>query len=149
MTKINYPHIVIEKTFPAPIAEVFERLSKHATYNQAFAPIQVVRVKDAADPDRPDGVGSIRRLGFGPIKPLQEQITLLEINKCIEYKIIANPLVKYHLGRLDFHAVTEHSTQVIYRIDLQLRIPGLSKIILAQLNQAIQSGFSKLSRSFA
>jgi len=148
MSKTNYPHIVIERNFPAPIEQVFELLSKHATYNQAFAPIQVERVKDSTDANHPDGLGSIRRLGFGPIKPLQEQITLVEVNRCIEYKIIRNPLVKYHLGRLDFQSLDDGSTQVTYRIDLQLRVPGLSKIVLVQLNQAIKLGFSKLSRSF-
>lgn len=147
MTK-KIPHIVIEQTFPAPLEQVFALLSQHATYNRAFAPIQVLRVKDSVDPDRPDGVGSIRRLGYGPIKPLQEQITLLEENQCIEYKIIANPLVKYHLGRIDFHAVDAQRTQVTYRIDLQLRVPFLSEIMLARLKQAIKLGFAKLSRSF-
>ena len=33
-------------------------------------------------------MGLIRRLGFGPIKPLQEQITLFQPNQRIEYKII-------------------------------------------------------------
>ena len=78
--------IQIKKEFNAPVDQVFNLLSKHATYNIAFAPIQVVRVKDSADPERPDGVGSVRRMGFGPIKPLQEQITLLEPNQRIEYR---------------------------------------------------------------
>ena len=47
-----------------------------------------MRSKDSADPQRPDGVGSVRRMGYGPVKPLQEEITLLEENKRIEYKII-------------------------------------------------------------
>ena len=29
----------------------------------AFAPLQVVRVKDSADSKRPDGLGSVRRMG--------------------------------------------------------------------------------------
>ena len=37
-----------------------------------------MRVKDSADPERPDGVGSVRRMGFGVIKPLKEEITHLE-----------------------------------------------------------------------
>lgn len=147
MTKTIYPYIVIERNFPAPIEQVFALLAQHATYNQAFAPVQVERVKDSTDAQHPDGLGSIRRLGFGPIKPLQEQITLFEMDHCIEYTIIRNPLVKHHLGRLDFQSLENGSTQVTYRIELQLRVPALSKIVLAQLNQAIKLGFSKLSRS--
>lgn len=139
--------IQIKKEFNAPVAQVFELLSKHATYNIAFAPMQVVRIKDSADPERPDGVGSVRRMGIGPIKPLQEQITVLEPNQRIEYKIIKNPLIKHHLGTLEFQQVADNKTLVTYRIVLQVRVPFVSKIILAQLKTAIKIGLSKLAKS--
>lgn len=139
--------IQVKKEFNAPIEKVFELLSKHATYNVAFAPIQVVRVKDSADPERPDGVGSVRRMGFGPIKPLQEQITLLEPNQRIEYKIIKNPLVKHHLGIIQFEALDANRTLVTYTIELQARAPFVSQLILAQLQSAIRIGFSKLAKT--
>ena len=65
-------NIQIKKEFNAPVEQVFDLLSKHSTYNVAFAPVQVVRVKDSEDPERPDGIGSVRRMGFGPIKPFQD-----------------------------------------------------------------------------
>lgn len=139
--------IQVKKEFNAPIEKVFELLSKHATYNVAFAPIQVVRVKDSADPECPDGVGSVRRMGFGPIKPLQEQITLLEPNQRIEYKIIKNPLVKHHLGIIQFEALDANRTLVTYTIELQARAPFVSQLILAQLQSAIKIGFSKLAKT--
>ena len=139
--------IQIKKEFNAPVAQVFELLSKHATYNIAFAPMQVVRIKDSADPERPDGVGSVRRMGIGPIKPLQEQITVLEPNQRIEYKIIKNPLIKHHLGTIEFQQVADNKTLVTYRIELQVRVPFVSKVILAQLKTAIKIGLSKLAKS--
>lgn len=137
----------IKKEFNAPIETVFELLSKHATYNIAFAPIQVVRVKDSTDPERPDGVGSVRRLGLGFIKPLQEEITLLTPNQRIEYKIINNPLVKHHLGIIEFQPVDENKTLVTYTIEFQARAPFVSKLVLAQLKSAIKLGFSKLAKT--
>ena len=137
----------IKKEFNAPIETVFELLSKHATYNIAFAPIQVVRVKDSTDPERPDGVGSVRRLGLGPIKPLQEEITLLTPNQRIEYKIINNPLVKHHLCIIEFQPVDENKTLVTYTIEFQARAPFVSKLVLAQLKSAIKLGFSKLAKT--
>lgn len=139
--------IQIKKEFNAPVETVFELLSKHATYNIAFAPIQVVRVKDSTDPERPDGVGSVRRLGLGPIKPLQEEITLLTPNQRIEYKIINNPLVKHHLGIIEFQPVDENKTLVTYTIEFQARAPFVSKLVLAQLKSAIKLGFSKLAKT--
>ena len=137
----------VKKEFNAPVEQIFELLSKHATYNVAFAPIQVVRVKDSADPERPDGIGSVRRLGLGPIKPLQEEITSLIPNHRIEYKIIKNPLVKHHLGVIEFEPVGENKTLVTYTIELQARAPFVSKLILAQLKSAIKLGFSKLAKT--
>ena len=139
--------IIIKKEFNAPISEIFDLLSKHATYNQAFAPLQVVRVKDSTDPQRPDGTGSVRRIGFGPVKPLQEEITLLQENQRIEYKIIKNPLVKHHLGIIEFEQKDTDKTLVTYTIELQARAPFVSKLILAQLKSAIKLGFSKLAKT--
>ncbi|WP_130802685.1 SRPBCC family protein [Acinetobacter ihumii] len=139
--------ITIKKEFNVPIDEVFNLLAKHATYNKAFAPLQVVRVKDSADPTRPDGLGSVRRMGYGPVKPLKEEITLLEENKRIEYKLIDNPLIKHHLGRIDFQEISADKTLVTYTIELTARIPFISKLILAQLKAAITLGFSKLAKS--
>src|SRR5690606_17982444 len=139
--------IQVKKEFNAPIDQVFDLLSKHSTYNIAFAPIQVERIKDSADPERPDGIGSVRRMGFGPVKPLQEQITLLELNERIEYQIIKNPLVKHHLGIIEFEAKDADKTLVTYTIELQARAPFVSKLILAQLKSAIKLGFSKLAKT--
>ena len=141
--------IIIKKEFNAPISEIFDLLSKHATYNQAFAPLQVVRVKDSTDPQRPDGTGSVRRIGFGPVKPLQEEITLVQENQRIEYKIINNPLVKHHLGQIDFREITPYITLVTYKIELSLKAPLVSQIILAQLKAAITLGLLKLAKSMA
>lgn len=141
--------IQIEQKFNAPVEQVFELLSKHATYNTAFAPIQVVRVQDAADPERPDGVGSIRRMGFGPIKPIQEKITLMQANERIEYQLIKNPLIQHHLGVIQFQQLSADTTLVTYRIELQARVPVLSQLILKQLKFAIGLGFSKLAKTFA
>lgn len=141
--------IQVQQEFNAPLSTVFELLSKHATYNEIFSPVQVVRVKDAADPIRPDGVGSVRKMGFGPIKPLQEQITVLEVNERIEYKIIKSPLIKHHLGIIEFKELATNKILVTYTIELQARAPFVSKLILAQLKLAITLGFKKLAKKVA
>lgn len=141
--------IQVKQEFNAPLETIFELLSKHATYNQVFAPVQVVRIKDAADPQRPDGVGSVRKMGIGPVKPLQEQIALLEENQRIEYQIIKNPLIKHHLGIIEFKSLDANKTLVTYTIELQARAPFVSKLILAQLKLAITLGFKKLAKTVA
>lgn len=147
MTKKTSKMIVIEQKFNRPVAEVFEVLSKHASYNRIFKPIQVVRIKDATDPQRPDGVGSVRKMGFGLVKPIQEQITKLVPNELIEYKIIKNPLVRHHLGRLTFTTLDDQTTQLVYSIEFDGRIPLSSLIILSQLKFAVGRGMAGLAKS--
>ena len=147
MTKKTSKMIVIEQKFNRPVAEVFEVLSKHTSYNRIFKPIQVVRIKDAADPQRPDGVGSVRKMGFGLVKPIQEQITKLVPNELIEYKIIKNPLVRHHLGRLTFTTIDENTTQLVYSIEFDGRIPFSSRIVLSQLKLAVGRGMAGLAKS--
>nr|WP_298892840.1 SRPBCC family protein [uncultured Acinetobacter sp.] len=147
MTKKTSKMIVIEQKFNRPVAEVFEVLSKHASYNRIFKPIQVVRIKDATDPQRPDGVGSVRKMGLGLVKPIQEQITKLVPNELIEYKIIKNPLVRHHLGRLTFTALDDQTSQLVYSIEFDGRIPFSSLIILSQLKLAVGRGMASLAKS--
>ena len=147
MTKKTSKMIAIEQKFNRPVAEIFEVLSKHASYNRIFKPIQVVRIKDATDPQRPDGVGSVRKMGFGLVKPIQEQITKLVPNELIEYKIIKNPLVRHHLGRLTFTTLDDQTTLLVYSIEFDGRIPLSSLIILSQLKLAVGRGMAGLAKS--
>lgn len=142
-----YKKITMQQKFNRPVDQVFALFSKHATYNKMFWPVQVVRVKDSADPQRPDGVGSVRKLGFGKIKPIREQITKLEENQFIEYKIIDNPLVKHHVGYLTFKALTENTTLVTYSIEFDAKLPLVSAIVLSQLKIAIGTGMAKFAKS--
>ena len=82
------PEINVRQRFNQSPEQVFAALSTHASLNKLFWPVQVVRTKDATDPQNPDGVGSIRQMGFGPIKPLAEKITAFEPNQMIEYILL-------------------------------------------------------------
>ncbi|AOA57970.1 SRPBCC family protein [Acinetobacter larvae] len=139
--------ITVKKTFAAPIGQVFALCSQHANYNIAFAPVQVVRTRIGEDPQQPDGVGSIRRLGYGFLKPLQEQITVFEQDQLIQYRIIKNPLIQHHLGSIAFVAIDDTQTEVTYQIELQMTLPFGTKLVLAQLCRAIKLGLSRLAKS--
>ena len=89
----------------------------------------------------------MRSMGIGPVKPLKEQITLLEENQRIEYKIVKNPLIKHHLGIIEFEEKEADKTLVTYTIELQTRVPLTSKLILAQLKTGIKLGLAKLAKS--
>lgn len=139
--------IVIEQKFNASVEQVFKLFSQHAMYAKALSPLRIVRIKDSTDPHHPEGVGSIRSIGLGPVKLVQEQITLFKENQQIEYKLLKNPLIKHYLGRIEFNEITPNTTMVTYSIELQAKVPLLGELILARLETAFKLGLSKLARS--
>lgn len=137
--------ITVQQKFKQSPAHVFEAFSKHSIYNDAFWPVQVERIKDSADPQNPDGLGSVRQMGFGPVKPIKEQIITLEPNQLIEYKLIGNPLIKHHVGRLKFTTI-DGGTLLTYEIELTGKLPLMSLPVLAGLKVAIGVGLAKIAR---
>ncbi|RYY78243.1 MAG: SRPBCC family protein [Moraxellaceae bacterium] len=137
--------ITVQQKFKQSPKQVFEAFSKHSIYNDAFWPVQVERIRDSADPQNPDGLGSVRQMGFGSIKPVKEQIITLEPNQLIEYKLISNPLIKHHVGCLKFTAI-DSGTLLTYEIELTAKLPLMSLPILAGLKVAIGVGLAKIAR---
>lgn len=137
--------ITVQQKFKYAPQQVFEAFSRHSIYNEAFWPVQVERIKDSADPQNPDGLGSVRQMGFGPIKPVKEQIITLEPNQLIEYQLIGNPLIRHHIGRLKFTSIDE-GTLLTYEIELTGKLPFIALPVLAGLKVAIGMGLAKIAR---
>lgn len=137
--------ITVQQKFKQSPEQVFAAFAKHATYNSIFWPLQVERIEDALDAKNPDGVGSVRKMGFGSIKPLQEEITVLEPSQLIEYQVINNALVKRHIGRLKFASI-EQGTLLTYEVELEAKLPFIALPILAGLKIALSQGLAKAAR---
>ncbi|MDH4394214.1 MAG: SRPBCC family protein [Limnobacter sp.] len=140
------PQIVMQQQFNAPVSKVFGLLSKHATFDALFWPIKSVRIQDSEDPSNADGLGSIREMGVGPLKLIREQITLVEPNQTIEYAMLKNPLVRHHLGRLEF-AEQGGKTHVKYTIELESKPPLVDRLVLAQLKLTASAGLRKIAKN--
>ena len=138
--------ISITQHFTQSPEQVFAVLGTHAGLGVCFAPLQVTRVQDSADTHHPDGVGSVRKMGFGSVTPLYEQVTEYEPNKFVEYVLINNPLIKHHVGRLVFTAEGS-GTLLNYTIELEGKIPGSGDVILAGLKVGIKQGLKKLAKT--
>lgn len=136
---------IVQQYFKQKPEQVFAAFSKHRIYNAAFWPVQVVRIKDSADPQNPDGVGSIRAMGFGPIKPVHEQIIVMQPDELIEYKLINNPLVSHHLGRLQFAAKGD-GTLLTYTIEFVGKLPLSSLLVSSNLKVVVKLGLAKIAR---
>lgn len=140
--------ITLHQAFEAPLDRVFDALSKHATFNTVLWPIQSVRIEDSRDAGNPDGVGSVRKMGVGPLKAIREQITRVEPGRLIEYRMLKNPLVSHHRGELVFSEVNG-KTELLYTIELESRLPLAGPALLMQLKLSATRGLKKLAANLA
>ncbi|ENW81727.1 hypothetical protein F909_01411 [Acinetobacter sp. ANC 3929] len=136
--------VVMKQTFNAPIDFIFLLFSKHRTFNTVLWPLQSVVIKTSNDAHNTDGIGSIRKMGIGPLKPIQEEITQSMSNQLIEYKMLKNSLFSYHLGRLEFEQVGE-CTNLTYSIWLDSKIPFVTNIALIQLKSSATYVLKKIA----
>lgn len=141
------PSITVRQRFNQPVEQVFAAFNTHAKLNALFWPLQVVRVKDAADSHNPDGVGSVRRMGFGLLKPVAEKITAYQANQLIEYTLVGAAPVRNHLGRMTFTA-DGHGSFVDYYIELDSPIPLVAPATLMGLQLALRTGLARMARTF-
>jgi len=137
--------ITVKQNFKAPAETVFSVLSDHNRLSEVFgAPVK--RIKDGAD--SPNGVGSVRRMGPGPIAT-QETVTAIESNKSIDYVIsrFGGPIVN-HQGRLEF-ADTDGGSSVTWVIQFDTVPKLLGKPLNAVLSLVIGKGLQRLASKLA
>jgi hypothetical protein len=137
-------YIVMKQRFNTPIDLVFPIFSRHRTFNSLLWPLYSEVIKISADPHNSDGVGSVRKMGIGPIKLIYEEITHVIPNQLIEYKMLKNAMFPYHLGRLEFEE-KDGCTDLTYTIWLESKLPLIAELILAQLKCSARHGLRKLA----
>lgn len=137
-------YIVMTQQINAPLDLVFPMFCRHRIFNTILWPLTSVVVKTAEDPNNSDGVGSIRKIGIGPLKLIQEEITKIIPNQLIEYEMLKNCLFSFHLGRLEFEE-KEGISYLSYSIWLQSKIPLLATLVLAQLKWSATRGLKKVA----
>ncbi|WP_343578688.1 SRPBCC family protein [Acinetobacter sp.] len=137
-------YIVMTQQINAPLDLVFPMFCRHRIFNTILWPLTSVVVKTAEDPNNSDGVGSIRKIGIGPLKSIQEEITKIIPNQLIEYQMLKNCLFSFHLGRLEFEE-KEGISYLSYSIWLQSKIPLLATLVLAQLKWSATRGLKKVA----
>ena len=123
-----------------PVHELFADLADHERLSHVFG-VPVRRIRDGEGD--PNGVGSVRRMGMGPIK-LEETVTAVEPQRSIEYRITrgAGP-VRNHRGRLEFASVGTGS-RVTWTIDYD-SLPLVGTAVKAMLSRALKRGLGKLA----
>lgn len=132
-------HIVRE--YNKPVEEVFAALADHNNLGKVLgAPVK--RIKDAAKGDV-NGVGSVRRIGMGPLV-IEETVTAVTTNKSIRYKITKGGApIRNHSGELKF-AKTAQGSQVQWDIQFDSSLPIVGTLVRLVLKQAISMGLKRV-----
>lgn len=137
------PTITVNHRYDLPLSEVFAALSHHETFNLILWPLRSERAEDAPHPSPPDGVGSVRKMGFPPLMPIREEILKIVDGELIEYAMRPNPIFSQHLGRLVFLG-DEAGCELVYSISLESRLPLIDRLVLGQLKLSLMRGLPKL-----
>lgn len=135
--------IEIDETFDVPRSRVFALFADHERFGKLLgAPVKRVRDSDQADPN---GVGSIRKIGIGPIG-LKETVITFEPGLLIEYTITSMSPIRNHLGRIRFEDAPEGRTRVLYTISFEDIVPFTGKLVSSALDQGIRKGIKRVPR---
>lgn len=133
--------IEIDETFDLPRHTVFALFADHGRFGRLLgAPVKRIRDSDQADPN---GIGSVRWIGLGPIG-VEETVTSFEPDSLIEYAITSFSPVKNHFGRIRFNSPSENQTRVQYTIHFEDSIPLTGALVKSALNQALRRGMRRV-----
>ena len=133
--------IEINETFDVPRSRVFALFADHKRFGQLLgAPVKRIKDSDQADPN---GIGSVRKIGIGPIG-LEETILSFEPDSLIEYTISSLSPIKNHFGRIRFDDTPEGLTQVSYTIRFDDIVPFTGKVVSTTLEQGIRRGIRRV-----
>ena len=140
------------RQFSAPREKVFALFASHERFGAALTgpageKLGVIRrVETSPDPLHPDGVGSVRRIGFGPTA-FEETVVTCQPHALIEYVISKGSPIRNHRGHVVFHDVPG-GTQVDYEISFEPRIPGTGPAIALVLHTLISGGLNRIENEF-
>jgi uncharacterized protein YndB with AHSA1/START domain len=133
--------VLVERDFDQPPDRLFAYLAEHENLGDLFG-MRVERVRDGETGQR-NGVGSVRRLSFGGVAPLEESITAYEPNERIEYRITKGSPLRDHRGEMLFTERPGGGTHLRYEISFGAKLPGADRIVARGLRRSIPKGLDK------
>lgn len=134
--------VQVTQSFSAPVEAVFAALSDHNKLGPVLG-VPVRRIKDGNDD--PNGVGSIRTIGPGPIGT-QETVVGFVPNERVDYVItkFGGP-VRNHNGELRFKS-TDNGSEVTWNIHFDTFPSVIGGGVKSVLELALKAGLGRLAR---
>lgn len=137
--------VEIHQEFPADVSKVFAELSDHDRLGQILrSPIR--RIVAGTGPSGPNGVGSVRVVGPGPLG-FEETVVTCELDRLIEYKVTKGGPIKDHLGRMEFSPTPGGGCALHYVITFDGKLPGVGPLVRAVLQKGIGDSLARYAAS--
>jgi hypothetical protein len=122
------------------VAQLFEALADHNRLGKVFG-VPVRRIRDG-DTEL-NGVGSIRKIGVGPLA-IEETVTALERDRSIDYRITRGGFpIRDHRGHISFDESADGS-RVTWTIEFGSQLPGAGAVLAFVLERAIRKGLRRV-----
>jgi hypothetical protein len=123
------------------VDSIFAALADHNHLGKVFG-VPVRRVRDGEGDV--NGVGSVRRIGVGPLA-VEETVTALTTNRTIDYRISkGGGPVRNHSGQIRFSGSSRGSS-VTWTIQFDAMPSLLGPVLKLVLGQAIRAGLKRIS----
>ncbi|MDP4548514.1 SRPBCC family protein [Marinobacter sp. MDS2] len=133
--------IEIDETFGVPRKKVFALFADHHRFGKMIgAPVKRIKDSDQADPN---GAGSVRRVGLGPLS-IEETVLEFEPYTLIEYTITSAGPIKNHIGRIHFSDTNDGKTRLRYIISFEDIVPFSGKLIRSSLELGLRRGIRRV-----
>ena len=134
-------HVDITYVSRLALPELFEALADHNNLGKVFG-VPVRRVRDGDS--EVNGVGSVRKIGPGPLG-IEETVTALVENESIDYRITRGGFpLKDHRGRVEFSEGAGGGSRVDWTIEFDSHLPLAGPVLAFVLKTAISMGLKRL-----
>jgi uncharacterized protein YndB with AHSA1/START domain len=137
--------IEIRAEIPAAPAKVFALLEDHAGYAR-WAGVKESVLRHPGDPS-PHGLGAIRVLRSAGLA-IQEEITVYEPPRRLEYALTAGLPVREYTGSVDL-APRGGGTELHWRVRFRPLVPGTGWLLRAALQRTLRGMVDALVRQLA
>ncbi|HET7734415.1 MAG TPA: SRPBCC family protein [Nocardioidaceae bacterium] len=133
-------------TVQASVDHVWDVLADHEGMS-AWAPGLKARLTNPGTSEK-NGVGAVRKIGFGFAGPIKEEIVAFEPGKLLRYKALAGVPLKNYFGEVELTAVAG-GTRIDYSVSVDERIPGLDRTMAKVISKTLLGALARRARATA
>lgn len=138
--------IELTEQVPFPPERVFPLLADHNRLGELVRlPVRRIRDSDQADPN---GTGSVRWVGFGPVG-FEETVLTFEPDHLIEYSVTSLSVFRNHQARVRLTGLPDGGTRLDYKAEFDEIVPYSGTTLQVTTERVIRRGIRRLKEVLA